>query len=165
MKLVLLLTVLMVLTVAATALMRGSKIARKNRGAILRKRPLTNREQSMYFRLQEVLDGRIVLAQVAFSALLKTSLQKDRNRFDRKVADFVICDKTFEVLAIIELDDASHNGRAAQDLKRETLLTDAGYRVIRYRNVPDVATLQKDFNNVPVMALTKAEVNSKHVTK
>ncbi|WP_040501624.1 DUF2726 domain-containing protein [Herbaspirillum sp. YR522] len=110
-----------------------------------KKPPLTNREQAMYFRLDEVLKGHIVLAQVAFSALLKTKTQAGRNRFDRKVADFVILNKAFEVIAVIELDDASHKGRERKDAQRQTLLTDAGYRVVRYSQIPDSATLQKDF--------------------
>src|SRR5450830_1816235 len=152
MKLLLLLAVLVLLGFAAVVLQRGRKDSTKTRGAILKKNVLTNREQGMYFRLHEALEGRIVLAQVAFSALLKTSSRQDRNRFDRKVADFVICNKTFEVLAIIELDDASHKNREAQDRERELLLTDAGYRVIRYRNVPDIDILKNDLSESSVVA-------------
>ncbi|WP_268762609.1 DUF2726 domain-containing protein [Herbaspirillum hiltneri] len=89
-----------------------------------------------------------MLGQVAFSAMLKTKSRATRNRFDRKIADFVILSKAFEVLAVIELDDASHKNRERLDRERQALLTDAGYRVIRYNNVPNVEQVRKDFGIV-----------------
>ena len=108
------------------------------------KRPLTEREQAMYFRLRDALPEHVVLSQVAFSAVLTAKGRATRNRFDRKVADFLICSKAFEVVAAIELDDASHKGRARQDTEREQLLTGAGYRVLRYGQVPNVLDVQRD---------------------
>ena len=98
----------------------------------------------MYFRLRESFPEHVVLAQVAFSALLETKNRAVRNRFDRKVADFVLCDKAFTVLAVIELDDSTHKGRELADRARQELLTGAGYRVLRYGAVPDAARLQAD---------------------
>ena len=104
-----------------------------------KKAPLTEREQGMYWRLREVLSERthVVLAQVSFSALLSSRQQATRNTFNRKTADFVVFTKAFEVVAVIELDDASHRGREKEDAERESLLTGAGYRVIRFKNIPD----------------------------
>ncbi|AKZ64272.1 hypothetical protein F506_17800 [Herbaspirillum hiltneri N3] len=96
----------------------------------------------------EALNQHVVLGQVAFSAMLKTKSRATRNRFDRKIADFVILSKAFEVLAVIELDDASHKNRERLDRERQALLTDAGYRVIRYNNVPNVEQVRKDFGIV-----------------
>ncbi|MDR9839476.1 DUF2726 domain-containing protein [Herbaspirillum huttiense] len=130
----------------ATIKRKARSRARLSTSALVAKRnALTNREQVMYFRLTEVLHGHIVLAQVAFSALLKTRNRPDRNRFDRKVADFVVMNRSFEVLAVIELDDSSHKGRENQDAERQALLTSAGYRVIRYNNIPDIEVLKRDF--------------------
>lgn len=106
------------------------------------RKPLTDNEQPMYFRLRETFPEHVVLAQVAFSALLTASNRAGRNTFDRKVADFVLCTKAFEVVAVIELDDSSHKGRAASDAARDRLLTTAGYRVIRFQRTPDVAALR-----------------------
>lgn len=104
-----------------------------------KKAPLTEREQGMYWRLREVISDRthVVLAQVSFSALLSSRQQATRNTFNRKTADFVVFTKAFEVVAVIELDDASHRGREKEDAERESLLTRAGYRVIRFKNIPD----------------------------
>jgi very-short-patch-repair endonuclease len=63
--------------------------------------------------------------------------------FNRKVADFVVATKAFEVLAVIELDDASHKGREMHDGKRDTMLERAGYRVLRFKHVPDVDAVQR----------------------
>lgn len=73
-----------------------------------------------------------------------------RNTFDRKRADFVICEKSFKVVAIVELDDSSHDGKKARDEKRDAkLLTTAGYRVLRYRGIPDIDRVQADFSPPP----------------
>ncbi|WP_343743261.1 DUF2726 domain-containing protein [Herbaspirillum huttiense] len=139
---------------AALASKRGKGVSLA--GAISKRNALTKREQAMYFRLSGALANHIVLAQVAFSALLKTKAQKDRNRFDRKVADFVVFNKAFEVIAIIELDDDSHKGREIQDAERQALLTRAGYKVIRYNNVPDLQTLHRDFKINPAQIFETA---------
>lgn len=96
----------------------------------------------MFLRLTQALPEHIVLAQVSFSALLDAKTQRARNRFNQKTADFVICDKAFNVVAEVELDDSSHNGRSKQDANRDNMLKDAGYKVIRFNNVPTVAAIQ-----------------------
>jgi len=111
--------------------------------------PLTRNEQAMYFRLEGALPDLIVLSQVSFGALLTARSTAVRNTFDRKRADFVICEKSFKVVAIVELDDSSHDGNRARDEKRDELLTNAGYRVLRYRGIPDIDRVQGDFAPSP----------------
>jgi very-short-patch-repair endonuclease len=115
---------------------------------ITQKRPLTEREQSMYFRLIEAAPELVVLAQVSFSAMLKTSGTATRNTYDRKTADFVICTRAFDILLVIELDDASHNGQEVKDGKRDATLVQAGIAVVRYKNVPDADALRKDLSEL-----------------
>jgi very-short-patch-repair endonuclease len=103
----------------------------KATGNVWAKSILTKNEQPMFFRLRDSLPEHIVLAQVSFSALLSATSQADRNSFNRKMADFVVCNKAFEVLAVIELDDSSHNGKEDEDGKRDELLKKAGYNVMR----------------------------------
>lgn len=76
-------------------------------------------------------------AQVSLGALPSSRSRASRNTFDRKIADFVVCDKAFQVLATVELDD-SHWGSKARDTARDLLLTAAGYRVLRYNRIPDI---------------------------
>lgn len=85
----------------------------------------------MYPRLLKALPDIVILAQVCFSALLTARKTGTRNRFDRKIADFVVCDKALQVLAVIELDDSSHRGKEGKDAARDKLLQDAGHRVTR----------------------------------
>lgn len=130
-------------------------------GPIKQRVPLTKNEQPMYFRLTEALPKHLVLAQVAFSALIETKDRATRNRFDKKVADFVVCNRAFEVLAVIELDDSTHRGREKQDEARSALLTNAGYKVVRYRHVPDIATVQNDvLPPVPIDALPQRKASA-----
>lgn len=111
----------------------------------LKKRPLlTEREKSMYTELVAALPNHSVLAQVSFSALITTTSRATRNRFDRKFADFVICDRQFNVIAIIELDDSSHKGREAQDKDRDELLSNVGYRTVRYPKIPSKVQIRQD---------------------
>lgn len=116
--------------------------AGKSTEAPTKRAPLTEREQSMFFRLTESFPDHVVLAQVAFSALLDAKSQSARNTFDRKVADFVLFTKGFEAIAAIELDDASHRSKKARDAERDEMLKKAGYAVLRFKNVPDSADLK-----------------------
>lgn len=116
---------------------------------IRKRRPLTEREQSMYFRLCSTFPELVVLSQVSFSALLISPQQSTRNGYNRKVADFVLCTKAFDVLAVIELDDKTHKGREAADEVRDSWLTGAGLRIVRYPQIPDQAKLLADFPPVP----------------
>lgn len=114
-----------------------------------RRWPMTKNEAAMYHRLVQALPDKVIFAQVSFGALLTARGRAARNRFDRKIADFVVCDKALQVLAIIELDDSSHRGREAHDAARDKLLQDAGYRVIRYQRVPNAEKVRSDFSEEP----------------
>lgn len=133
--------VLAIIVVAVLAFM-GPVKKRKQLFTAKAKIPLTKNEQPMYFRLVEAFPELIVLAQVSFSALLTSNDRASRNKFDRKTADFVLCTKSFAVVAVIELDDASHNGKAKEDAERDALLASVGHSVVRFKKVPDVAALR-----------------------
>ena len=110
---------------------------------------LTAREQGMFALLIDALPEYAILAQISFGALLQAKTRAGRNRFDRKIADFAICNKkTAEVLALIELDDSSHRGKEAQDAARDDMLTGAGYTVLRYDKVPTAAEVRNDMKIV-----------------
>lgn len=142
MTLVFTLLVLLVAAVVAAAFLKQHLARDRTSDERIRaRRALTPREQAMYFRLQQTFPELVVMGQVAFSALLAAHQRRTRNRFDRKVADFVLFTRAFDVLAVIELDDASHAGRRVRDAARAQLLEDAGYTVLRFAHVPDVADL------------------------
>ncbi|MCD2511884.1 DUF2726 domain-containing protein [Comamonas endophytica] len=149
-------TLLWVVVVAVIALVFFIRAAKKAAGSAeggkagpteqpRRRQLLSEREQAMHHRLSQSLPELVILSQVSFGALLTARAYAVRNTFDRKTADFVVCDKAFQVLAVIELDDAGHKGKAARDGARDAMLVQAGYRVLRYANIPDIDRIRDDF--------------------
>lgn len=82
------------------------------------KKPLSQPEQVLYFRLVQALPNHIVLAQVQLSRLLGVKKGNNHqawfNRINRMSADFVVCNKDSSIVAIIELDDATHQKKDRQ---------------------------------------------------
>ena len=103
----------------------------------LAKRFMTPRELAMLDILERCLPEYRFHAQVAMGALLKApprlmgkSHPADRNAFSQKIVDFVAQDRvTGAIVALIEVDDASHN--AQRDSRRDAMTSHAGYRTIR----------------------------------
>jgi hypothetical protein len=107
---------------------------------VRRKPLLTANEAEFFHRLQRALPGFHVFPQVSFAAFLTDDGQLSRNaqwtlraKFDRKIADFVICERgTLRVMAVVELDDRTHDARA--DRQRDAITRAAGYQTIRYQS-------------------------------
>ncbi len=124
------------------------------------KKPLSAPEQVLYFRLRMALPDHIVLAQVGLSRIL--GVRKGHNfgewfnRINRMSADFVICTKDATIVAVIELDDASHDkaDRRIADAKKDKALSSAGIRVLRWRvkSPPDEASIKAEFSVAPQQA-------------
>jgi very-short-patch-repair endonuclease len=94
-------------------------------------------EQELYLKLVDALPDHIVLAQVAFSQMIRVEGGNDRENFRKrltarqKVADFVVCDRSFRVIAVVECDDSSHESE--KDRKRDEIVREAGAPTIRWR--------------------------------
>lgn len=109
---------------------------------------LSDPEQSLYWRLYDVLpsDKFVLLSQVSFAAFISArgGSQFDRdskfNSARQKYADFVVCSLDFQVLAVIELDDRSHD--LERDKARDAILNEAGIAVVRW-NVKNLPTTQE----------------------
>lgn len=154
---------LLILGVAVIAMILIAKI-RSNGGHVdsiwpyYAKRPLSQPEQVLYFRLVQALPERIILAQVQLSRMLGVkkgnNYQAWLNRINRMSADFVICKKDYSIVAVIELDDASHqrDDRRAADAKKDQALSSAGIRIVRWQttSMPDVTMIQSIFNAHPI---------------
>jgi len=108
--------------------------------------PLTAREQAMYNRLVQTLPDLVVLPQVSFGALLTARTRAARSTFSRRIADFVVCDRSFKVVAVVELGDKNQKDKARRDPDRDAMLVEAGYRVLRYQRVPDIGRVEADFD-------------------
>jgi Protein of unknown function (DUF2726) len=107
---------------------------------VQRKSLLTANETEFLHRLQRALPSFQVFTQVSFGALLTDDGKLShkarwsvRARFDRKIADFVICERgSLKVLALIELDDRTHNATA--DRQRDAITKAAGYQTFRFQS-------------------------------
>ena len=113
------------------------------------RRPLSDPEQVLYFRLCEALPDHIVLAQVGLSRFIAVRRGHDarawHNRINRMSVDFLVCSRDASVVAAIELDDTSHRqiDRVLADDKKEKALDAAGVRLIRWNvnAMPDAAAI------------------------
>jgi hypothetical protein len=135
---------IVVLVLIGLAVFAGLLNASKQQGARfqIKKALLSEPEQILYGRLVRALPEFHILAQVAFSQIIfvaggdgKENFQKNATA-KQKVADYVVCDKRFGIMAIIELDDSSHN--RARDAKRDAIFEEAGTSLVRWnvRNIP-----------------------------
>ena len=120
------------------------KINPKDKREYYSKPVITRFETKMFQRLKQALPNHHVLAQVAFSSLITSDYMPTRNKFNRKVTDFVILNEHLDVICIIELDDPTHQGKEDEDAKRDAMLSEAGYTVLRYTSIPTIKQLQKD---------------------
>lgn len=97
--------------------------------------PLTEQERAMFWRLTEIAGEEfLVLAKVPLSVLMNSGKESTRQKMSDKFADFVICEKSFEVLVIVELDEPDE----VAETDSEDLLNAARYEVIRFKDVPNV---------------------------
>jgi len=121
------------------------------------RKPLSAPEQVLYFRLCKALPDHMILAQVGLSHILGVkkgnNFQAWYNRINRMSADFVVCSKDSRVLAVIELDDSSHEKerRKVADAKKNKALDSAGIRILRWnvKAMPDEVEIKSAFSAQP----------------
>ena len=122
--------------------------------AHVRSKPLlTPNELEFFHRLVRALPRYYIFPQVSLGAIMDadsglTPKQRwiIRSHFDRKIADFIICEpRTLKVIAIIELDDRTHDPK--RDRERDAITRAAGIRTLRYSSSekPSVAEIAKTF--------------------
>jgi Protein of unknown function (DUF2726) len=102
------------------------------------KKLLTERELSLYQSLLNLYPDHKLFIQVALSQLIDVDRnhperESIRARYKQLVADFVLCRADLSVVAVIELDDRSHEApiRQAADGRKNKVLADAGIRLVR----------------------------------
>lgn len=124
----------------------------------VRKPLLTPTELKFFKRLQAALPDVLICPQLALAAVVDIPAKYNQGRykhvnraaFAAKYADFALVDPdTGEVLAIIELDDHTHDGaeRQAEDAARDAMLAQVSIEVHRFdaRQMPSVTELQEWF--------------------
>ncbi|MFA5352706.1 MAG: DUF2726 domain-containing protein [Thermodesulfovibrionales bacterium] len=110
-------------------------------------------EQSLFWKLNSALPEHVILAQVQLSQLIRVEKGHNHNlwwnRINQMSADFVVCNKDSSIVAVIELDDASHRRRDRQkaDAKKDKTLADAGIQLVRWqaRSLPTEAEIKAAF--------------------
>lgn len=118
------------------------------------KRPLSLVEQNLYFRMVEALPGNIVVPRIPFYKFVGISREREHMAWFKRIshmsADFLVCDRDFNVTAVVELvDDCSSirdewvNARMEED----RVLSSAGIRVVRWpaAATPSVIEIRKEF--------------------
>jgi hypothetical protein len=128
-----------ILLVAAAGL---SKLARRKPGQInprdfQRQAIMTATELKFFRQLSAVLPDVWIFPQVAFAAVLKpTTRGKDYWRAFGQIAqkrlDFVLYGNDMNLIAVVELDDPTHDQKASSDRQRDELLQHAGIRTVRF---------------------------------
>lgn len=102
-----------------------------------RKTLLGEKEQVLFHRLIEAMPGHYVMAQVRLADIVGVkkceNWQSWFNKVSRKSVDFVICNKSFVVLACIELDGKTHEqeDRQKADNAKDEALQTAGIPIVR----------------------------------
>ncbi len=135
--------------------------------------PLSAAERVAYHRLVDALPELVVLAQVPLTGFLR--VRKGQNwhewhdRISQKTVDFLVCEKDFDVVMAIELDDASRErpGHARDVAAKSRALTAAGITLVRWRAaaLPDVALIRsivadvrdRDFDGFDVVTVERIE--------
>jgi uncharacterized protein DUF2726 len=99
---------------------------------------LSKRENKLYQNLIVLYPDHKIFVQVALSQLIdvdRNHPESDsiRARYKQLVADFVLCRADLSVVAVIELDDRTHEWpkRKAADARKNKALADAGIRLVR----------------------------------
>lgn len=118
---------------------------------------MSHTEFNFWLLLRKALPECHIFPQIATSALL--TVQTDNRslwwdilrRYNTTRIDFVICDSNLAVLALVELDDQSHDQKKSKDRERDYITSQAGYRTVRFdcRNWPDSARIRKELGLYP----------------
>ena len=121
------------------------------------KRPLSDPEQVLYYRLVQALPGFVILPQVGLSRFLGVKKGNNHgewnNRINRMSVDFLVCNKGMQIVAAIELDDSTHarSDRQKADDKKNKVLKSAGVTLLRWsvKAIPDVAAIRQQLDPFP----------------
>lgn len=94
-------------------------------------------ELSLYRILIDVFsDKYYVFPQMSYGRIIQLKENADkweRNRFDKKIADFVLCDKERAVaMLVIELDGSSHSAvkKTERDVRVDNMMTQIGLPIL-----------------------------------
>jgi hypothetical protein len=132
-------------------------VQNKSEGNQFKAKPImTANELEFFERLKNALQECQIFPQVALNAIMdvdcddKKERLRLRNKYAQKHADFIITDKSCNIICIMELDDRTH--QTSRDRKRDKMLESAGYKTIRFQsgNKPNEKTLRESIKSILV---------------
>lgn len=158
--------VLIVLIVALVAIVIAQVFAEKTSksGGYKPRQLMTENEAEFFGRLVVALPEHYVFPQVSLASLIEAAA-KDRKRaysdylrIAQQRVDYVVCDRSCQVVAVVELDDKTHSRK--KDELRDSRLQQAGIRTVRLqsRNKPTTAVLRAMVLSEPARASSEAAV-------
>lgn len=128
--------------------------AQESKSKYFKKILLSAPEQVIYHRLKASMPEHEILAQVAFSQMIGSKGGSKKENFSKygkarqKVADFVICDKSFNIIGVVEIDDKTHN--TEKDEGRDKMLLEAGIPTVRWKatNLPSEEEIKQKLSSL-----------------
>lgn len=143
-SLYLLIAAFIVLTVLVAAMKAAEGRARYKAREIM-----TPNEIEFFRRLNAALPDYWIFTQVAMSALIQPDMGQGKaymsafGKIAQKRVDYAIYDDYMNLVAVVELDDRTHNKR--NDAIRDAYMASAGIRTIRFesRRKPDTETIRQ----------------------
>lgn len=145
----LLFPILVIFVACFILLLLAARKGKSRAGTYGRRKLMTDNEEEFFGRLLVALPDHYVFPQVAMSALLQPArtngrtAHSDRLRIAQQRVDYVVCKKSCEIVAVVELDDRTHS--QAKDQLRDSRLEQAGIRTVRFRsrNRPEAELIRK----------------------
>lgn len=138
-----------------------------------KKRPLLSIAEKEFFQtLTAALPEYLIFPQVSMGAIMEPRLnmgsrdkevrsEAQRNfwAISSKRIDFCVVSKDLDLLLLIELDDASHRSKKAQDKERDARVLEAGFSTLRFGwengALPTAATVRSAVLKVLASSLSR----------
>ena len=134
-----LIAIVIVAILAVTLMFAMKRLQGKGRtGAYRRRKLMTENELEFFGRLVSALPDHYVFPQVAMSALIEAASSDrkkshgDRLRIAQQRADYIVCTRSCDLVAVIELDDRTHS--TTKDQLRDSRLEQAGIQTVRFQS-------------------------------
>lgn len=132
----------LILTAIFVMVIKGLRAKNSAQDSLLKQRAIFSTHQQLIFmRLKELLPDFFVFVHVSYDSLLTTKFAHTRAKYKEMVADFVIVDENYQILAIINLESLAAIKRGRQMMYEEEILKSAGYRVLHYKGLPEADDL------------------------
>lgn len=162
----LLFPIIVVFVACFILLLLAARKGKGRAGTYRRRKLMTDNEEEFFGRLVVALPDHYIFPQVAMSAMLQPAstngrtAHSDRLRIAQQRVDYVVCTKSCEIVAVVELDDRTHS--QSKDQLRDSRLEQAGIRTVRFqsRNKPKGDLIRKTVLGAAIAETTTTSVES-----